>query len=153
MTTSSLEIAILVGCDQCGRRVCDIAELPGGQLHPVPLDAGSAEMYGEPWFIEVGTNPPQGPGVEWWVSVRNAARGLVIYDTLMASEGEKHPAELAQWERVVAAINACVGVSTEELTKIADWKGSIANHEGSAAANLLVALGWKVFEPDGSEWT
>ena len=38
MTTSSLEIAILVGCDQCGRRVCDIAELPGGQLHPVPLD-------------------------------------------------------------------------------------------------------------------
>ena len=64
-------------------------------------------MYGEPWFIETGTNPPQGPEVEWWVSVRNADRGLVIYDAWMAREGEKHPAELAQWERVVAAVNAC----------------------------------------------
>ena len=60
---------------------------------------------------------------------------------------------LADESRLRLCFEACRGISDEDLEKIIAWKDTAADAAAADAANLLLDLGWKVTDKEGTEWT
>ena len=93
----------------------------------------------EPWSVERYGNIEYGN--EGQVTIDHSGHGSVV-DGVTREDGE----------RICLCINACCGISTEELEKIVAFKASVADSVSADAANLLVSLGWKVTDKEGVEW-
>lgn len=64
----------------------------------------------EPWTVTSGVNNPG----DAWVAVRGHHGEIVIYDSMNLPE---LPRAMANIERIVACVNACAGIPTEDLLR------------------------------------
>lgn len=100
----------------------------------------------EPWKYEAWCDGP--------VQIVDAT-GAPVVGVVVEFNGFAKPVmpQVSDLDRIVACVNACQGVSTHELIKIALWKSTIADSAAAAAATLLSDLGWKITDPAGNPWS
>lgn len=94
----------------CGELIAEVLRLRGKSGDNAGNPDPQPGQFGEPWCIVTGVNNPD----DAWVNVENQLGELVLYDY---DKQQNLPVRVATYERIVACVNACAGVSTGQLER------------------------------------